>query len=74
MGRWPNRLSWPAASATRKPGLPGAELHLIQLKVKQLQEELGACEATRSGRKWALQLRLRALIIAAAAAEEPGGV
>ena len=44
--------------------------HLTELKVKQLQEELTVREATRSGRKRALQLRLRALIIAAAAEEE----
>ena len=44
--------------------------HLTELKVKQLQEELAVREATRSGRKRALQLRLRALIIAAAAEEE----
>ena len=50
--------------------VPGAELHLTKLKVKQLQEELAVREATRSGRKRALQLRLRALIIAAAAEEE----
>ena len=43
--------------------VPGAELHLTKLKVKQLQEELAARNATRSGRKRALQLRLRALII-----------
>ena len=44
--------------------------HLTELKVKQLQEELAVREATRSGRKRALQLRLRTLIIAAAAEEE----
>ena len=43
--------------------VPGAELHLTKLKVKQLQEERAAHKATRSGRKRALQLRLRALII-----------
>ena len=43
--------------------VPGAELHLTELKVKQLQEELAVRKATRSGRKRALQLRLRALII-----------
>ncbi len=44
----------------------GAELHvtqLMKLKVKQLHKELAAREAARSGRKRALQLRLRALII-----------
>ena len=45
----------------------GVGLHLTALKVKQLQEELVAWGATKSGRKRALQLRLRALIIAAAA-------
>ena len=33
--------------------------HLTELKVKQLQEELAVREATRSGRKRALQLRRR---------------
>ena len=42
-------------------------IHLMDMKVKQLQEELGERSATKSGRKRALQLRLRALIIAAAA-------
>ena len=42
-------------------------LHLTALKVKQLQEELVAWAATKSGCKRALQLRLRALIIAAVA-------
>ena len=46
----------------------GVGLHLTQMKVTQLAEELGARGATRTGRKRALQLRLRALIIAAAAA------
>ena len=45
--------------------VPGAELHLTKLKVKQLQEELAVRKATRSGRKRALQLRLRVLIITA---------
>ena len=39
---------------------------VTQLKVKQLAEELSECGATKSGRKRAMQLRLRALIIAAA--------
>ena len=38
--------------------------------MKQLQEELVAWGATKSGRKRALQLRLRALIIAAVAEGE----
>ena len=49
--------------------LPGVGLHLTQLKMKQLTEELAEREAPRSGRKRALQLRLRALIIAEAIAE-----
>ena len=63
------QLSWDmfGPSAMR---VEGAELHLTRLKVKQLQEELAARDATRSGRKRALQLRLRALIITAAAAAE----
>ena len=40
-------------------------VHLMEMKVKQLAEELEAREAPRSGRKRALQLRLRALIISA---------
>ena len=36
------------------------------MKLKQLAEELGARGVTKSGRKRALQLRLRALIIRAA--------
>ena len=44
----------------------GVGLHLTQLKVKQLAEELSERGATKSGRKRALQLRLRALIIAEA--------
>ena len=47
----------------------GVGLHLTQLKVKQLAEELSERGATKSGRKRALQLRLRALIIAEAIAE-----
>ena len=43
-------------------------LHLTELKVKQLAEELAARGAAKSGRKRALQLRLRALIISAVAA------
>ena len=53
----------------------GVGLHLSELKVKQLGEELSERGATKSGRKRALQLRLRALIIAEAieeAAEVPG--
>lgn len=42
-------------------------LHLTKLKVKQLTEELSERGAPKSGRKRALQLRLRALIIAEAA-------
>ena len=41
-------------------------VHLAKMKLKQLAEELGARGATKSGRKRALQLRLRALIIRAA--------
>ena len=41
-------------------------VHLAEMKLKQLAEELGARGATKSGRKRALQLRLRALIIRAA--------
>ena len=49
----------------------GAGLHLSQMKVKQLADELGAWKATKSGRKRQMQLRLRApaLIIAAASVE-----
>ena len=46
-------------------------LHLTELKVRsssQLAEELAARGAAKSGRKRALQLRLRALIISAVAA------
>ena len=39
---------------------------MAKMKLKQLAEELGARGATKSGRKRALQLRLRALIIRAA--------
>ena len=45
----------------------GVGLHLTEMKVKQLAEELGARGAPKSGRKRALQLRLRALMIVAAA-------
>ena len=36
-------------------------VHLAKMKLKQLAEELGARGATKSGRKRALQLRMRAL-------------
>ena len=50
--------------------MPGVGLHLApRLKWKQLAEELAARKAPRSGRKWALQLRLRTLIIAEAITE-----
>ena len=45
----------------------GVGLHLTKLKVKQLGEELSVRAPPKSGRKRALQLRLRVLIIAAAA-------
>ena len=59
------QLSWGmfGADAMR---VRGVGLHLTQLKVKQLAEELSERGATKSGRKRALQLRLRALIIAKA--------
>ena len=59
------QLSWGmfGADAMR---VRGVGLHLTQLKVKQLAEELSERGATKSGRKRALQLRLRALIIAEA--------
>ena len=54
------QLSWGmfGADAMR---VRGVGLHLTQLKVKQLAEELSERGATKSGRKRALQLRLRAL-------------
>ena len=63
--------------ATFGPRLPhclasSLGLHLTKLKVKQLGEELSMRGAPKSGRKRALQLRLRALIIAAAAAAVAG--
>ena len=59
------QLSWGMFGAdAMKVG--GVGLHLTQLKVKQLAEELSERGATKSGRKRALQLRLRALIIAQA--------
>ena len=42
-------------------------VRLAKMKLKDLAEELGARGATKSGRKRALQLRLRALIIRARA-------
>ena len=45
--------------------LAGVGLHLTKLKLKQLAEELSERGAPKSGRKRALQLRFRALIIAA---------
>ena len=62
------QLSWGmfGADAMR---VRGVGLHLTQLKVKQLAEELSERKATKSGRKRALQLRLRALIIADAIAD-----
>ena len=63
------QLSWGMFGAdAMKVG--GVGLHLTQLKVKQLAEELSERGATKSGRKRALQLRLRALIIAAVAEGE----
>ena len=50
---------WRAMVAVRVP-------RLAKMKLKELAEELGARGATKSGRKRALQLRLRALIILAA--------
>ena len=63
------QLSWAMfdASAMKVAGLG---LHLTQLKVKQLAEELAERGAHVSGRKRAMQLRLRALIIAEAAVDE----
>jgi len=60
------RLSWDmfGADAMRVANIG---LHLTKLKVKQLTEELSERGAPKSGRKRALQLRLRALIIAEAA-------
>ena len=52
--------------------VPGVGLHLTRLKWKQLAEELAERKAPRSGRKRALQLRLRALIIAESIAEPEG--
>ena len=51
------QLSWGmfGADAMR---VRGVGLHLTQLKVKQLAEELSERGATKSGRKRALQLRL----------------
>ena len=63
------RLSWDMFGASAMK-VEGIGLHLAALKVKQLQEELVAWGATKSGRKRALQLRLRALIIAAVAEGE----
>ena len=48
--------------------MEGVGLHLTKLKVKQLGEELSMRGAPKLGRKWSLQLRLRALIIAAGVA------
>ena len=58
-----------AAGGALRAGIQGAGLHLSKMKVKQLADELGAWKATKSGRKRQMQLRLRALIIAAASAE-----
>ena len=49
--------------------VPAVGLHLTQLKCKQLADELAERGAPRSGRKRSLQLRLRALIIAAVIAD-----
>ena len=46
-----------------------AGLQKSKMKVKQLADELGVWKATKSGRKRQMQLRLRALIIAAASVE-----
>ena len=62
------RLSWDMFGASAMKA-EGAGLHLSKMKVKQLADELGAWKATKSGRKRQMQLRLRALIIAAASAE-----
>ena len=65
------RLVWDMFGAdAMKVG--GVGLHLTELKVKQLQEELSERGATKSGQKRALQLRLRALIIAEEIAEREG--
>ena len=62
------RLSWDMFGASAMKA-EGAGLHLSKMKVKQLADELGAWKATKSGRKRQMQLRLRALIIAAASGE-----
>ena len=62
------RLSWDMFGASAMKA-EGAGLHLSKMKVKQLADELGAWKATKSGRKRQMQLRLRALIIAAASVE-----
>ena len=62
------QLSWDMFDASAMK-VPGVGLHLTRLKWKQLAEELAARKAPRSGRKWALQLRLRTLIIAEAITE-----
>ena len=64
------QLSWDMFGPSAMQ-VEGVGLHLTKLKVKQLGEELsmrGGGGAPKSGRKRALQLRLRALIIAAATA------
>ena len=61
------QLSWDIFGPSAMQ-VEGVGLHLTKLKVKQLGEELSMRGAHKSGRKRALQLRLRALIIAAAAA------
>ena len=63
------QLSWDMFGASAMQ-VQGVGLHLTKMKVKQLGEELSARKAPKSGRKRALQLRLRALIIAAAAAAD----
>ena len=62
------RLSWDMFGASAMKA-EGAGLHLSKMKVKQLADELGVWKATKSGRKRQMQLRLRALIIAAASVE-----
>ena len=65
MGRRSGACKCPGMFGPSAMQVEGVGLHLTKLKVKQLGEEL---RTPKSGRKRALQLRLRALIIAAAAA------
>ena len=54
--------------------MKAVRMHLTAMKVKELAEELEARHAVKSGRKRALQLRLRALVVSAAAAAGDGEV